>query len=124
MYKRADVDVHFWVDPDVAKYILSDRDWLMMMLVNLLSNALKFTAAGEVSITATLVGLDDGGVPNGGGGGGGGGGVRNGVGGVGVGVSTRSAPGLLRLTVADTGTGVPAELAKNLFTEWASASRW
>ncbi len=103
MYKRAGVSIHFWVDADVAKFILTDRDWLMMMLVNLISNALKFTAVGEVGITATRlsnVGKERGQMDK------------------------CAGADELKLTVADTGTGVPSHLVTKLFTEWTSASRW
>ncbi|WP_043639247.1 ATP-binding response regulator [Nonomuraea candida] len=51
--ERAGVELHHEVAPDVAELYV-DEGMLLRILRNLLSNALKFTVAGEVRLTARL----------------------------------------------------------------------
>lgn len=44
------LDLLYWIEPDVPATILSDRTRLQQILVNLVTNSVKFTAAGEVVI--------------------------------------------------------------------------
>lgn len=47
------------VDPTIPEYLIGDKLRLSQILMNLVSNALKFTKNGEVKITADLVQVDD-----------------------------------------------------------------
>ena len=51
--RRATVALRFHVDGSVASRVFTDSGWLVMMLINLLSNALKHTREGEVILTAS-----------------------------------------------------------------------
>ena len=74
--------------------VISDRGWLFVILINLLSNAFKNTREGSVRLTVSVE--DDKG-PHG---------------------------AMVRARVADTGTGVPAELEPHLFCSYQQASKW
>jgi PAS domain S-box-containing protein len=47
------LDLLYWIDDEVPRTILGDATRLRQIFVNLISNAVKFTAAGEVVITLT-----------------------------------------------------------------------
>ncbi len=49
------VDLGYWVDPELSQSIIGDITRLKQVLSNLLSNALKFTHSGYVSIEVSLL---------------------------------------------------------------------
>ena len=55
---NAGLDLHLDLDPDLPKFIFTDRTKLMQVLLNLLSNAIKFTAYGFVHLRVTLLPAD------------------------------------------------------------------
>ena len=82
-------DVHLDVDlPDIPLVVHGDRDQLERVVINLLDNALKFTApGGSARLTADLDGAQ------------------------------------IRLTVADTGMGIPPEEIDQIFDQFFRSSR-
>jgi PAS domain S-box-containing protein len=80
----------FSIAPDVPLALVGDPLRLGQVLLNLASNAIKFTTAGEVVITAQAISVEDG--------------------------QTR-----LRFGVQDTGIGLSAEQAANLFQPFTQA---
>ena len=46
------------IDPDIPEYLIGDKLRLCQIIMNLVSNALKFTKNGEVSIKISLVNID------------------------------------------------------------------
>ncbi|MFM7331602.1 MAG: response regulator, partial [Brachymonas sp.] len=47
------LDLLYWIDDEVPRTVLGDATRLRQIFVNLISNAVKFTAAGEVVVTLT-----------------------------------------------------------------------
>ena len=84
------------VSPDLAKFVRGDPNRLRQILINLVGNAIKFTAAGEVLVT---VGACDPAGTN----------------------SPPSTSSLLHFTVSDTGIGVPADKQKRIFEPFTQA---
>jgi PAS domain S-box-containing protein len=77
-----------WIDRSVPAVLVGDVTRIRQVVVNLLTNAVKFTSAGEVFISAT----------------------------------TRAQPGetpQLRVTVRDTGIGIPADRVHRLFQSFS-----
>lgn len=86
-----DIDLAYLIDPQVPPVIISDSTRLRQILLNLLSNALKFTSQGEVvlSVSAEKMNPED----------------RNDY--------------RLQFSVRDTGIGIPAERKDRLFRSFS-----
>ncbi len=46
--------VTFEVAPDLADRIITDEEWLWQMILNLLTNACKYTDRGEIRVILSL----------------------------------------------------------------------
>ena len=55
---NAGLDLNLDLDPDLPKFIFTDRTKLMQVLINLLSNAIKFTSYGFVHLRAKVLPAD------------------------------------------------------------------
>ena len=78
------------VDDSVPDYLMGDPMRLRQVIVNLVSNALKFTKQGEVKISVYVFSSDDAGVN-------------------------------IKVTVTDTGIGIPQEALETLFNAFTQA---
>ncbi len=90
------VELLAYCQPDVPAALSGDAGRVRQVLINLASNAVKFTACGEVVIRARTVGAGPGD-------------ARPGDG------------GLIRFEVRDTGIGIPAEQQARLFESFSQA---
>ncbi|WP_244533844.1 tetratricopeptide repeat-containing hybrid sensor histidine kinase/response regulator [Flavobacterium granuli] len=57
--KNHDNKINVYIDPAIPEYLIGDKLRLSQILINLVSNALKFTQSGEVKIKVDLVKLED-----------------------------------------------------------------
>jgi len=80
------IELLHWIDSDVPEWILTDGTRLRQVLVNLVGNAIKFTAKGEVEVRLSLR------PPTG----------------------DQAAPQLV-IAIRDTGEGIPADRVNRLF---------
>ena len=85
------IDVAYLLDPDVPQVIVSDAARLRQILLNLLSNALKFTETGEVVLAVSAEKLP----PH------------------------ENSPYLLHFSVRDTGIGIPSDRMDRLFQSFS-----
>lgn len=92
--KAKGVGMHWHCDPALPTRVLADRLRLQQVLMNLLSNATRFTQTGRIDVGVLWLGD-----------------------GAQVGETT------LRLSVTDTGRGVPVELVPRLFQEFEQGDR-
>lgn len=87
------VELLYFLDPQVPPMIFGDRERLKQVLVNLVGNAVKFTPAGEIMITAQLVKKQ----------------------------STSGDQSLIRIGVRDTGIGIAPENQEKIFEAFTQA---
>ncbi|MFI8519463.1 HAMP domain-containing protein [Streptomyces sp. NPDC085481] len=85
------LDFTVTVAPDVPEYLTTDEARLRQVLRNLLSNALKFTEEGRVSLTVEHTPADE--IP----------------------AALRDGRPVLAFRVADTGVGIPADRLRHIF---------
>ena len=50
-----EVPITFEVSPDICDSIITDEEWLWQMLLNLLTNACKYTDKGSIKVSFHLV---------------------------------------------------------------------
>jgi signal transduction histidine kinase/CheY-like chemotaxis protein len=86
------------IPPEVPDGLLGDPGRLRQVVVNLVSNAIKFTPRGEVAVT---VERGEGGAPGGG--------------------APRDGPCALRFAVSDTGPGIPPDKQQRIFEPFTQA---
>jgi len=55
--KEKDLELHYTLDPNIPKYLTGDPLRLKQILLNLISNALKFTQKGGIYLTAQALSL-------------------------------------------------------------------
>jgi len=84
------IELAYHIDDAVPSWIVGDVTRLRQVLVNLVNNAVKFTPAGSISITATRISAPD----------------TN---------PSVSGPVTIEFAVADTGIGIPADRLNRLF---------
>ena len=85
------VELTFDADEDVPENLVGDSGRLRQVILNLVSNAIKFTSEGEVNVE-----------------------VRRAV-------EESSEPGALRFSIRDTGIGIPADKQETVFNAFAQA---
>ena len=88
--QKKNIDVVYFIEPNVPKRIFGDHTRLRQVLVNLLSNAIKFTHRGEVYVEVRLASTA-------------------------AGVSETGESLTLRFSVQDTGIGIPNDKLSRLF---------
>ncbi len=54
--ERKDVEVLFWIEPEIPRLLIGDPLRLGQIITNLASNAVKFTSEGEVVVRVDMVG--------------------------------------------------------------------
>ncbi|HEX2101000.1 MAG TPA: response regulator [Candidatus Synoicihabitans sp.] len=85
------IELLCWIDPEVPEWVMTDVTRLRQIVVNLVGNAIKFTAKGEVEVRVEMQRRPDHDVP------------------------------LLAVTVRDTGAGIPADRIDRLFKPFSQA---
>jgi len=90
--RKKGLSLSTYVAQDVPRRVVGDADRLRQILLNLLGNAVKFTAAGSVTVRAVVERLE-------------------------------GADAVLRFSVTDTGPGIAAEVADQLFEPFRQADQ-
>ncbi|MFZ1527853.1 MAG: ATP-binding protein [Ferruginibacter sp.] len=114
LYQRAnekDLEIHTIVDTSVPEIVIGDKERLLQVLINLTTNAIKFTDKGHISINVKATALSDTSVT-----------IRFGVRDTGIGIPTDKLSSIFQRfeqAEADTtrkygGTGLGLSIVKNL----------
>jgi PAS domain S-box-containing protein len=90
--RKKGLSLSTYVAPDVPRRVVGDADRLRQVLLNLLGNAVKFTATGSVTVRAVVEQL-------------------------------QGTEAVLRFSVTDTGPGIAAEVADQLFEPFRQADQ-
>ncbi len=88
--RHKNIDLHYSFDASIPKTVQSDSNRLRQVVVNLVSNAIKFTEEGGVTVDVAKLGYDE----------------KNNL--------------ILKFSVSDTGIGVPLEKQKTIFESLGS----
>jgi PAS domain S-box-containing protein len=91
--RKKGLSLSTYVGPDVPRHVLGDADRLRQVLLNLLGNAVKFTAQGSVTVRAIVDRVEG----------------ERGV--------------VLRFSITDTGPGIAPEVADHLFEPFRQADQ-
>lgn len=86
------IQIAWYIDPDITQTIVGDAKRLRQILFNLIGNAIKFTNAGGITLTVHAIGTD----------------TRN------DGTQTRT----INFTVKDTGIGIEESVLSQIFEEF------
>jgi two-component system, sensor histidine kinase and response regulator len=91
--RKKGLSLSTYVGPDVPRRVLGDADRLRQVLLNLLGNAVKFTAQGSITVRAVVEGVEG----------------EYGV--------------VVRFSVTDTGPGIAQDVAEHLFEPFRQADQ-
>jgi CheY-like chemotaxis protein len=87
---KAGVKFHHTIDPEIPDWIEADKARLSQVLNNMVSNAVKFTSQGSISVKSSLLSSD-----------------------------AEKGKVMIKIGVTDTGPGIPEHLQKKLFVPFS-----
>ena len=97
---QKEVQFHIQLEPDLPKYVYTDKHRLQQILNNLLSNAFKFTETGSVSLVIQKIMKES---------------IKNEM------LVSKQAEYMLAFSVIDTGIGIPSEKQRAIFDAFKQA---
>ena len=97
---QKEIQFHIQLEPDLPKYVYTDKHRLKQILNNLLSNAFKFTETGSVSLVIQKIMKES---------------IKNEM------LVSKQAEYMLAFSVIDTGIGIPSEKQRAIFDAFKQA---
>ncbi|HEY4550598.1 MAG TPA: response regulator, partial [Bacillus sp. (in: firmicutes)] len=97
---QKEIQFHIQLEPDLPKYVYTDKHRLQQILNNLLSNAFKFTETGSVSLVIQKIMKES---------------IKNEM------LVSKQAEYMLAFSVIDTGIGIPSEKQRAIFDAFKQA---
>ena len=88
--RKPDVSLHWQIDPGVPRVVESWEQHLKAVLINTIGNAVKYTDKGRVSVSVKALTAND-----------------------------ENADAIIRIEIADSGVGIPAERLRTIFEPFA-----